>query len=37
MMAGTQADAEGLREEAAAVLAPMGLGLSEAKTEGCAH
>lgn len=33
MMAGTEADAEGLREEAAAVLAPMGLRLSEAKTK----
>ena len=32
MVAGTEADAEGLREEVAAVLAPMGLRLSEEKT-----
>ena len=32
MVAGTQADAEHLREEASAVLAPMGLRLSEEKT-----
>jgi RNA-directed DNA polymerase len=32
MVAGTQADAEHLREEAAAVLLPMGLRLSEEKT-----
>jgi RNA-directed DNA polymerase len=32
MVAGTRADAERLREEAAAVLAPMGLRLSEEKT-----
>jgi RNA-directed DNA polymerase len=32
MMAGTKADAERLREEAAAVLLPMGLRLSEEKT-----
>jgi RNA-directed DNA polymerase len=33
MVAGTRAHAEGLRKEAAAVLAPMGLSLSEAKTK----
>jgi RNA-directed DNA polymerase len=33
MVAGSRADAEGLREEAAAVLAPMGLRLSEVKTK----
>src|SRR5206468_12275032 len=32
MVAGTRADAEALKAEAAAVLAPMGLRLSEAKT-----
>lgn len=35
MVAGTQAHAEGLRAEVAAVLAPMGLRLSEAKTKVC--
>ena len=35
MVAGTQAHAQDLREEAAAVLAPMGLRLSEAKTKVC--
>ena len=35
MVAGTRAQAEGLREEVAAVLAPMGLRLSEAKTKVC--
>jgi RNA-directed DNA polymerase len=33
LVAGTREDAEGLREEAAAVLAPMGLRLSEQKTK----
>jgi hypothetical protein len=32
MVAGTRADAQALKAETAAVLAPMGLGLSEAKT-----
>ncbi len=32
LVAGTRADAEGLRDEAAAVLLPMGLRLAEAKT-----
>jgi len=32
MVAGTRADAERLRDQAAAVLAPMGLRLSEEKT-----
>jgi RNA-directed DNA polymerase len=32
MVAGTRADAQALKAEAAAVLAPMGLRLSEAKT-----
>jgi len=35
MVAGTQAHADALREEVAAVLAPMGLRLSEAKTRIC--
>jgi RNA-directed DNA polymerase len=35
MVAGTGAHAAGLREEVAAVLAPMGLRLSEAKTKVC--
>jgi RNA-directed DNA polymerase len=35
MVAGTRAHAEGLRAEVAAVLAPMGLRLSEAKTKVC--
>ena len=35
MVAGTRAQAEGLRAEVAAVLAPMGLRLSEAKTKVC--
>ena len=35
MVAGTRAHAEGLRAEVAAVLAPMGLRLSEAKTKAC--
>jgi RNA-directed DNA polymerase len=35
LVAGTRADAERLREEAATVLAPMGLRLSEEKTRVC--
>jgi RNA-directed DNA polymerase len=35
LVAGTQADAQALRVEVAAVLAPMGLRLSEAKTRVC--
>ena len=35
LVAGTQAHAQALREEVAAVLAPMGLRLSEAKTRVC--
>jgi RNA-directed DNA polymerase len=35
MVAGTQAHAEGLRAEVAAVLEPMGLRLSETKTKVC--
>ena len=35
LVAGTQAHAEALREEVAAVLAPMGLRLSDAKTQVC--
>jgi RNA-directed DNA polymerase len=35
LVAGTQAHAEALREDVAAVLAPMGLRLSEAKTKVC--
>jgi RNA-directed DNA polymerase len=35
LVAGTEADAQALREEVAAVLAPMGLRLSEAKTRVC--
>jgi RNA-directed DNA polymerase len=35
MVAGTRDDAEALRDEVAAVLAPMGLRLSEAKTRVC--
>ena len=35
MVAGTRDDAEALRDEVSAVLAPMGLRLSEAKTRVC--
>jgi RNA-directed DNA polymerase len=35
LVAGTRAHAEGLREDVATVLAPMGLRLSEEKTKVC--
>ena len=37
MVSGTKAHAEGLRDEVAAVLAPMGLRLSEAKDDDRPH
>ena len=37
MVAGTRHDAEALWDEVAAVLAPMGLRLSEAEDEGLPH